>query len=74
MTIPAGKAYIVIGGSGAKSFLTFDFDEVDGIGSIDNGQLTMDNERIFRLDGTRVNGKITKKGLYIRGGRKVVVR
>lgn len=74
VTIPAGKAYIVIGGGGAKSFLTFDFDEADGIRSIDNGQLTMDNERIFRLDGTRVNGKITKKGLYIRGGRKVVVR
>ena len=30
--------------------------------------------RIYRLDGTRVSGKPTKKGLYIRNGRKMVVK
>ena len=48
----------------------------DGIESVDNGQRTKDNEAdaIFDLSGRQmVNGKLPR-GLYIKNGRKIVVR
>ncbi len=71
LVIPAGKAYLHIdGGSGARSFLPLDY-ETTGIGA-----LLMNNEKvkkeIFSLSGQRVSQP--KKGLYIIGGRKVVVK
>lgn len=68
--IPVGKAYLHIGGSDAQSFLPIDY-ETTGIGA-----LLMNNEKvkkeIFSLSGQRVSQP--KKGLYIIGGRKVVVK
>ena len=68
--IPVGKAYLHIGGSGARSFLPLN-NETTGIGA-----LLMNNEKvkkeIFSLSGQRVSQP--KKGLYIIGGRKVVVK
>ncbi len=70
LEIPAGKAYLHIGGSGARSFLPLNY-ETTGIGA-----LLMNNEKvkkeIFSLSGQRVSQP--KKGLYIIGGRKVVVK
>lgn len=70
LVIPAGKAYLPLGGSGAPSFLPLD-NETTGIGA-----LLMNNEKvkkeIFSLSGQRVSQP--KKGLYIIGGRKVVVK
>lgn len=70
LEIPAGKAYLHIGGSDARSFLPLDY-ETTGIGA-----LLMNNEKvkkeIFSLSGQRVSQP--KKGLYIIGGRKVVVK
>lgn len=70
LKIPAGKAYLHIGGSNAQSFLPLD-NETTGIGA-----LLMNNEKvkkeIFSLSGQRVSQP--KKGLYIIGGRKVVVK
>ena len=49
-------------------------DPVD-IRSIDNGQLTMDNEGSwYTLDGRKLSGKPAKAGLYIVGGKKVLVK
>lgn len=68
--IPAGKAYLPLGGSDARSFLSLNY-ETTGIGA-----LLMNNEKvkkeIFSLSGQRVSQP--KKGLYIIGGRKVVVK
>ena len=68
--IPVGKAYLHIGGSDARSFLPLN-NETTGIGA-----LLMNNEKvkkeIFSLSGQRVSQP--KKGLYIIGGRKVVVK
>ncbi len=68
--IPAGKAYLPLGGSDARSFLPLNY-ETTGIGA-----LLMNNEKvkkeIFSLSGQRVSQP--KKGLYIIGGRKVVVK
>lgn len=71
LKIPAGKAYLHIGGgSDARSFLPLNY-ETTGIGA-----LLMNNEKvkkeIFSLSGQRVSQP--KKGLYIIGGRKVVVK
>ena len=69
LKIPKGKAYLP-GGSGARSFLPLN-NETTGIGA-----LLMNNEKvkkeIFSLSGQRVSQP--KKGLYIIGGRKVVVK
>ena len=46
------------------------------IRSIDDGQFTMDNEAgaWYDLNGRRLSGKPTAKGLYIVNGRKVVIK
>lgn len=70
LMIPAGKAYLPLGESDARSFLPLNY-ETTGIGA-----LLMNNEKvkkeIFSLSGQRVSQP--KKGLYIIGGRKVVVK
>ena len=70
VVIPVGKAYLPLGGSDARSFLSLNY-ETTGIGA-----LLMNNEKvkkeIFSLSGQRVSQP--KKGLYIIGGRKVVVK
>jgi hypothetical protein len=49
--------------------------ETTGIGEIDTktGEMTFDSEAWYTLDGVRLSGKPTKKGLYINNGRKVVI-
>ncbi|MBQ7462243.1 MAG: leucine-rich repeat protein [Bacteroidaceae bacterium] len=52
-----------------------DDDRITGIDTIDNGQLTMDNDgNWFSLDGRKLGGKPAKAGLYIHNGRKVVIK
>ena len=46
--------------------------EVTKLESIDNGQLTIENW--YDLNGRKLDGKPTKKGLYIMNGKKVVVK
>ena len=72
-TVPAGKAYMEIsGGSSVKGF-TFDFSDADGIQSINNEQLTMDNDKaIFNLAGQRLNK--LQKGINIVNGKKVLMK
>ena len=73
-TVPAGKALLPASTltSNVKSF-TFRFeDSTTGITTIDNGQL--DNDQIFNLAGQRISNGQLKRGLYIRNGKKVVVK
>lgn len=46
-------------------------DIVAGIEAIDNGPLTIDNS-VFDLQGRRVN--VEAKGLYIRNGKKMLIK
>ena len=50
--------------------------ETTGIGTLDTktGEMTFDSEAWYTLDGVRLSGKPTKKGLYINNGRKVVIK
>ena len=66
------------GNAGAKACafsLNFDSDEATGIISIENGDLKIEKESDgwYDLNGRRLNGKPTVKGLYIHNGRKEVV-
>ena len=75
--VPARKAFLALSGETAKArqFMMV-FDDATGIHSIDNGQLIMDNEADawYSLDGRRLSGKPTQKGLYIHNGNKVLVK
>jgi len=80
--IGACRAYFIIGndGAGARLLTAFklnfgDGEESQGIG--DAARLNNNEERInskwYTVDGRKLDTKPTKKGLYIHGGKKVVV-
>ena len=82
MTIGAQRAVFRLHGivagtpqSGVRAIvLNFDDDgEATGIAPMDNGKWIMDNEAgaWYTLDGRRLNGKPTRKGLYINNHRIV---
>jgi len=73
----ANRAYLKLDNNGdpthVKGFMiSFDEDEETGINSIENGKLKIENEAVYDLSGRRI-AKPTK-GLYIVGGRKVIVK
>ena len=84
-TLGANKAYLKVptsylnGVSGAKLMMSFDNEtggETTGIHSIENEKLTVDNENgaWYTLDGRKLIGKPTLKGVYIHDGTKVAIR
>ena len=74
IAIAANKCWLQIGTvpAGTRSISIVFGDGTTGIESIDNGQLTIDNW--YDLNGRRLQGKPTKKGVYIQNGKKVVVK
>lgn len=70
LKIPAGKAYLHKGFGGARLLLSFD-DQTTGISATPKNPEKSDKE-IFNLAGQRVS--LPTKGMYIIGGRKVVVK
>ena len=50
--------------------------QTTAIGTLDTktGEMTFDSEAWYTLDGVRLSGKPTKKGLYINNGKKIVIR
>ena len=72
ITVGANKAWLSVNNSNARAInLVFD-SEATGVGSIENGKLTIDNW--YDLNGRKLNGMPTKKGIYVKNGRKVVVK
>ena len=71
--VPAGKAVLRIlkNSANAPEMIVVN-SGTTGVESIENSQLTIDN--YYTVDGRLVNGKPTQKGIYIVGGRKVVVK
>ena len=49
-------------------------EEVTGIDAIENGQSVMGNGVFYDLQGRQVMGKPTQRGIYIFGGKKVVIK
>ena len=50
--------------------------ETTAIGTLDTktGEVTFDSEAWYTLDGVRLSGKPSTKGLYINNGKKVIVK
>ena len=76
VNLGANKAYLEVATTGAPGFLGFDVDgETTGI--ISNTDFTDSTDKAgewFSLDGRKLQGKPTEKGLYIVNGRKVVIK
>lgn len=61
-------------GAGARAFvLDFGDEETTGIISVTAGQRSTD-DATYTLDGRRINGLPTQKGMYIQNGRKVIIK
>jgi len=43
-----------------------------GLEAIDNGQLTIDNDTWYDLNGRKLDGEPTTKGVFIKNGKKVM--
>jgi hypothetical protein len=84
MTLGAFRAYFQLadGVSASKLNLNFDSGEETGISEMRNeeGEMRNGNDEMsngsawFTLSGTRLSAQPTKPGLYIHGGRKVVIK
>ena len=73
----AFRAYFELADGAQARSINLNFgEETSDIVSIDNSQLTIDNEAgaWYTLDGRKVSGKPTTKGLYIFNGKKVVIK
>ena len=74
----AFRAYFYIpekdGTTGASSFVLNFGDEETTTGIVDNKRETITNNHWYSLDGRKLDGKPTQKGLYIVNGKKVVIK
>ena len=78
-TIAAGKAYLTLPTRSVENLangitLVFDDDQTTGISLTPSPSLTGEESGYYTLDGIKLNGKPMKKGVYIRDGKKVVVK
>jgi len=83
--LDANKAYLAVekepssGVSGAPAFYSFDFyfeEEEPTTTAIDHSPLTIDHydDAWYTMDGRKLNGVPTQRGVYMNNGRKVVIK
>ena len=72
-TMPARKAYLMLSGSGAHA-LTMAFDGETTALTLVNSEKRIVNSEVYDLQGRRLDGKPTAKGLYIVNGKKVIIK
>ena len=74
-SIVANKAYIVLGSSSGARQLTIIGGETTGVEELKNSGIEeLKSDAWYSLDGRKLDGQPTRKGAYIHGGRKEVVR
>ena len=79
-SIGAQRAYFKLSGlsvgniANSAIVLNFGDGETTGIISIDNGELRIDNDDWYSLDGRKLSGKPSVRGIYINNGKKVVIK
>ena len=72
-TLPAHRCYIDLGAVARTRSLGFDFgDGTTGIDSVESGELKVDS--YYDLQGRKHQGTPQRKGVYVKDGRKVIVR
>lgn len=74
-SIPAHRAYLVVTGGPTNSRGFLGFGDDDGTTSIDNGKWKIDNSdgTIYDLSGRIVTGH-PRKGIYVKNGKKIVIK
>lgn len=77
-TFASNKAFFQLDKADESRTFTMIFEdgETTGVGLIDNGKLTIDNEAgaWYSIQGVRHDGKPSRSGLYIFNGKKVVIK
>ena len=74
-TIPEGGVYLPKPVLKARSFLSIGSDDTTAIESLMfNVQSSMFNDGWYDLNGRRLNGKPTAKGVYVKDGKKYVIK
>ena len=74
-TIPEGGVYLPKPVLKARSFLSIGSDDTTAIESLMfNVQSSMFNDGWYDLNGRRLNGKPTTKGVYVKDGKKYVIK
>ena len=78
-SIGACRAYFKIGEDGAltRGITSFDInygDGTTGIGTITNNREPITDGAVYALDGRKLSGQPTAKGIYIVNGKKVVIK
>jgi hypothetical protein len=72
-TLPAHRCYIDLGAAAGTRTLGFDFgDGTTGIDSVESGELKVDS--YYDMQGRKHQGIPQRKGVYVKDGRKVIVR
>lgn len=74
-TLPLGKVYLPNGGTPAPAILSIDWGVTSGIDEA--SFITTDIQHPaewYTLEGVKLSGRPTKRGLYLREGKKIVVK
>ena len=79
LTVKSCRAYFELDAdvpesNNAPSIIIDYGDESTSLREISNEQLVISNYDYYTLDGRKLDGKPTKKGMYINKGRQVVIK
>ena len=83
MTIGANRAYFQLNNgftfgepnAGVRSFnLNFGEEEITGVEQVESLEFRVESEEWYTLTGVKLEGKPTAPGIYICGGRRVVIK
>ena len=74
-TLRSFRAHFEVPSNANVRVFVLDFgDETTSLREISNEQLVISNYDYYTLDGRKLDGKPTKKGMYINKGRQVVIK
>ena len=76
-TLKACRAYFQFSDNGVKArefILNFGDEETTAIDEMRNENVEMRNDAWYTVDGVKLSGKPTRKGIYIFNGKKTVIR
>ena len=71
--IPANRCLLNVGGTNSAPVLTIGT-EMTSLSPVPSPSREGSSQRWYTLDGRKLNGKPTQKGIYVNGGRKVVIK
>ncbi|MBR5062360.1 MAG: S8 family serine peptidase [Prevotella sp.] len=70
--LAANKAFLIVGGNNAKGFtLVVDGEQATGIKALDT---VADDGAWYTVEGIKLQGKPTRKGVYLHNGKSVIIK